>query len=148
MKETIDYSRMPVERWKEAVKAGSNDSNYRRENGYTMTKDDFFVDGVQWADEHPKKGLVDLNEVWHEAEELPVYDHKDNDHNQILVIGVVWMKNGCYPYPCHTFTLYMLMDDGSIYAPISGYRFEWNASPIGKWAYLKDILPSKVIDKQ
>ena len=39
----IDNGRMPVERWKEAVKAGSNDANYRREKGYTMTRDDFFV---------------------------------------------------------------------------------------------------------
>ncbi len=29
----IDNGRMPVERWKEAVKAGANDANYRREKG-------------------------------------------------------------------------------------------------------------------
>ena len=65
----IDNGRMPVERWKEAVKAGSNDANYRREKGYTTTRDDFFVDGVQWADEHPRKGLVDLDAIWHDVSE-------------------------------------------------------------------------------
>lgn len=49
----MDNSKMDVERWKQAVKAGSNDSNYRREHGMTETCDDYFVDGVQWADEHP-----------------------------------------------------------------------------------------------
>ena len=49
----LKNDRMAVERWKKAVEAGSNQSNYRRERGLTMTKDDAFVDGVQWADENP-----------------------------------------------------------------------------------------------
>ena len=69
--EEFDNGRMSAERWKEAVKAASNDANYRRERGFTETRDDFFVDGVQWADEHPKTGMVDLNMVWHDASEEP-----------------------------------------------------------------------------
>ena len=54
MKE-IKNERMSVERWKQACNAGCCQSNYRRERGMTETNDDYFVDGVQWADEHPKK---------------------------------------------------------------------------------------------
>ena len=59
----MDNSKMDVERWKQAVKAGSNDSNYRRKHGMTETCDDYFVDGVQWADEHPRKGLVSVDDA-------------------------------------------------------------------------------------
>lgn len=54
----LDNGDMPVERWKQAVKAASNQRNYRSSNGLTETKDDYFVDGVQWADEHPKEEIV------------------------------------------------------------------------------------------
>ena len=50
----LDNGDMPVERWKQAVKAASNQRNYRSSKGLTETRDDYFVDGVQWADENPK----------------------------------------------------------------------------------------------
>ena len=56
---------MPVERWKEACKAACCDGNYRSHNGMTETRDDYFVDGVQWADEHPKESW------WRPVTELP-----------------------------------------------------------------------------
>lgn len=49
----LDNGKMPVERWREAVQAASNQANYRKSQGLTETCDDYFVDGVQWADEHP-----------------------------------------------------------------------------------------------
>lgn len=51
----LDNGDMPIERWKQAVKAASNQRNYRSSKGLTETRDDYFVDGVQWADEHPKE---------------------------------------------------------------------------------------------
>lgn len=54
----LDNGDMPVERWKQAVKAASNQRNYRSSKGLTETRDDYFVDGVQWADEHPKEEPV------------------------------------------------------------------------------------------
>ena len=56
---------MSVERWKKAVEAGSCQRNYRRERELTQTNDDYFVDGVQWADEHPKQSW------WRPVTELP-----------------------------------------------------------------------------
>lgn len=57
----LDNGNMPVERWKEACEAASCQANYRKSKGLTETCDDYFVDGVQWADEHPKKAKeVDL----------------------------------------------------------------------------------------
>lgn len=50
--------RMSKERFAEACKAACNDINYRSHYGHTETRDDYFVDGVQWADEHPFKELV------------------------------------------------------------------------------------------
>ena len=51
----LDNGIMPVERWKEACEAASCHANYRKSKGLTETCDDYFVDGVQWADEHPIK---------------------------------------------------------------------------------------------
>lgn len=48
----LDNGNMPVERWEQAVKAASNQRSYRSSKGLTETRDDYFVDGVQWADEH------------------------------------------------------------------------------------------------
>lgn len=53
MTKELRNDRMDVERWKAACKAGSCQANYRRERGLTEARDDYFVDGVQWADEHP-----------------------------------------------------------------------------------------------
>ena len=57
----LDNGNMPIERWKEACEAASCHANYRKSKGLTETCDDYFVDGVQWADEHPIKAKeVDL----------------------------------------------------------------------------------------
>ena len=61
----IRNEKMSVERWKKAVEAGCCQRNYRRERELTQTNDDFFVDGVQWADEHPKQSW------WRPVTELP-----------------------------------------------------------------------------
>lgn len=49
-------------RFREAVKAASNFANYRKYHGCTVTHDDFFVDGVIWADKNPKWSEKD--EYW------------------------------------------------------------------------------------
>ena len=59
----MDNSKMDKERWAQAVKAASCAASYRREHGFTETRDDYFVDGVQWADENPRKGLVDIEKA-------------------------------------------------------------------------------------
>ncbi len=78
----LKNDRMAVERWKKAVEAGSNQSNYRRERGMTMTKDDAFVDGVQWADENPAETQ------WRSVDEWP------KDGEPILMK----LDNGKYQY--------------------------------------------------
>lgn len=52
---------MNKERWAQAVKAASCAASYRRENGFTETKDDYFVDGVQWADEWLIKRVSEID---------------------------------------------------------------------------------------
>ena len=58
--------KMEIERWKEACKAACSDRNYRSYYGLTETIDDYFVDGVQWADENPKQ------KPWNEEDEKRV----------------------------------------------------------------------------
>jgi hypothetical protein len=82
MKKELRNDRMAVERWKQACKAGSNQSNYRRERGLTETRDDFFVDGVQWAYEHPAETQ------WRSVDEWP------KDKEPILMK----LDNGKYQY--------------------------------------------------
>ena len=81
-KKELRNDRMAVERWKQACEAGCNQSNYRRERGLTETRDDFFVDGVQWADEHPAETL------WRSTNEYP------KDGEPILLK----LDNGKYQY--------------------------------------------------
>ena len=81
-KKELRNDRMAVERWKQACKAGCIQSNYRRERGLTATNDDFFVDGVQWADEHPAETQ------WRSVEEWP------KDKEPILMK----LDNGKYQY--------------------------------------------------
>ena len=78
----LKNEKMSVERWKQACEAGCCQSNYRRERGMTETRDDYFVDGVQWADEHPKQSW------WRPVTEWP----KDGEH--ILMK----LSNGNYQY--------------------------------------------------
>lgn len=73
----LDNGIMPVERWKEACEAASCQANYRKSKGLTETCDDYFVDGVQWADEHP----INVKEVDLEKEARHYLLH---EHESIL----------------------------------------------------------------
>lgn len=81
----LDNGKMPVDRWKEACKAASNQANYRKKNGLTETSDDYFVDGVQWADEHPIKEPVseDLEEAAEMYAEYDAASAEPEDTNDI-----------------------------------------------------------------
>jgi len=80
-KQELRNDRMAVERWKQACKAGCIQSNYRRERGLTETRDDFFVDGVQWADEHPAETLWRSTDEWPKDKE-PILMKLDNGKYQ------------------------------------------------------------------
>lgn len=103
--------KMPVERWKEACEAACCDRNYRSHYSLTETRDDYFVDGVQWADEHPKEESVS---IWHGIEELPMA----RDCEYILVI----YKDTTAPY-------------------VAGNKTQvsyWDR--VDKWAYVDDLV--------
>lgn len=78
----IENDKMSVERWNQACEAGCRQRNYRRQRGMTETRDDYFVDGVQWADDHPKKSW------WRPVTEPP------KDGEKILMK----LSNGKYQY--------------------------------------------------
>ena len=129
MEKELRNDRMAAGRWKQACKAGCKQSNYRRERGLTETKDDFFVDGVQWADEHPRKGLVDLDAIWHDVSE-------EADLSKPVLLYDV--EGGWMSPP----SKFMLKDmPGFVYAMNRKYGANYT-----KWVYMEDILPSKKED--
>lgn len=89
----IDYGNMPIERWKQAVKAASNQRSYRSSKGLTETKDDYFVDGVLWADEHPKEEPVS-EELEEASLEYFKQALKDGDKTKLdaFKAGAKWQK--------------------------------------------------------
>lgn len=74
--------------------------------------------------------------LWHNVSEKPVFDPANIACNQILVIGEIKSSHGDFAG-----SVCEIMDDGTIYAPISGHNYEWGTCPFSKWAYLKDIIP-------
>lgn len=76
-----------------------------------------FKKGAEWADEHPKEGLVDLSQVWHDANEEPEKDK--------LIIGID--------------------EDSLIYEWVNQYDGDWFSFAewrgLIKWAYKEDLLP-------
>lgn len=63
-----------LSRWHEACKASNNMYNYRKYNELCNCKDDAFVDGVIWRDEHP------LGTVW-----ISVNDRLPSEKVDVLV---------------------------------------------------------------
>lgn len=82
---SFDNVKMPVERWKEACKASCSDRNYRSHNGMTETRDDYFVDGVQWADEHPAftwEDMMHIHKHLKDAMNLHLYELMNGEEGQ------------------------------------------------------------------
>jgi len=121
---------MDNERWKQAVEAGSNNRNYRRERGFTETRDDAFVDGVQWADEHPRKGLVDLDNVWHDA-------RKENPNDRDLLIVNIPDKD----FEINSYHIGSYFGSTGYFSS-GGWVKEWDF--ISEWAYVNDLLPKRL----
>ena len=71
-----------------------------------------FKKGAEWADEHPKEGLVALSQVWHDASEIP------RDDSLIIVQSIY----------------------GDILLKRFANRKSSMVS-IQRWAYIDDLLP-------
>ena len=77
-----------------------------------------FKKSAEWADEHPKEGLVDLSQVWHNAKEEP------EKGKSIISIGSTGV---------------------SAYKWVDEWRCDWldfaEWSELFRWAYVYDLLP-------
>ena len=77
-----------------------------------------FKKGAEWADEHPKEGLVDLSQVWHDSKEEP------EKGKSIISIGATGV---------------------SVYKWVDEWRCDWldfaEWSGLTGWAYADDLLP-------
>ena len=120
----MENQKMTKERWEQAVKAGSNDRNYRRERGFTETRDDYFVDGVQWADENPREGLIDVDTLWHDVSEEPDFKH---------FILLYDEENAYLSAPCR-----WPFKDMPGFVKVMNKK---NGANYTKWVYMKDIIP-------
>ena len=71
-----------------------------------------FKKGAEWADEHPKEGLIDLSQVWHDSSEIPQHDALilfQSTYGDILLIRFKDKKS--------------------------------SMATIQRWAYIDDLLP-------
>lgn len=102
-------------------------SDFRSSDSKAFTEEDY-NQVKQWL----------TRSFWHDVKEKPVFDPANIACNQILVIGKIKSAHGDF-----TGSVCQIMDDGTIYAPVSGHHYEWGSCPFSQWAYLKDILPSK-----
>ena len=83
-----------------------------------------FKKGAEWADEHPKEGLVDLSQVWHDANEEP------KEGTQVVVIDHDgWTGSGLFNPMAMIKGVYMY---GELIV-------DWYS--VVRWAYLKDLSP-------
>ena len=81
---------------------------------------------VQWADEHPRKGLVDLNKLWHDVSE------EADLSNSVLLYDE---KGGYMSPPCK-----FPFKDMPGFVDAMNRKF---GAHYTKWIYMNDILPSK-----
>ena len=77
-----------------------------------------FKKGAEWADEHPKEGLVDLSQVWHEPKEEPKIGE--------CILGEY--QGGIY----QTYLCGYVDCEWSSYAKVFS---------LIRWAYVNDLLP-------
>ena len=137
--------RMTLERFSEAVQAACSDRNYRSHFGQTETRDDYFVDGVQWADEHPTKDPVRL---WHDSSEEP------RDKSRCLVMTSKYYDYGGVENLIYNKRIGEFVSDsyphligskqGDTHADVyKNMRDRYSISDIYKWAYLRDLIYSE-----
>ena len=98
-------------------------------------------EGYQYLEEKPEKDFIEgtdwyRNKVWHDIKETPVFNPANIACNQILVIGKIKSAHGGFAG-----SVCQIMDDGTIYAPVSGHHYVWGTCPFSQWAYLEDLLP-------
>lgn len=95
-----------------------------------------FEAGAKWADEHPKKGLINLSQSWHDANEEP------KALSQVVAIDKKGVSfSGKYlPYDDEGYTprypgIYWNGDEC-----LTGARLlDWQE--VVKWAYIDDLIP-------
>ena len=106
------------------------------ENLFTDNVREVFREGIQCADTMPKPELVDLSQVWHDAQKEPkslkqvvaidkkgrsfsgkYWPREDKEYN-VRYSGIYWNGDGC----------------------LTGARLlDWE--DVVKWAYIEDLLP-------
>ena len=81
-----------------------------------------FIAGAIWADNNPAQGVVNMNDVWHDASEEPA-----GDNWEILCVDI---HNGCWvDSRVNALLLHNMWDE---YADIELVKM---------WAYISDLLP-------
>ena len=77
------------------------------------------------------------NKVWHLVSEKPEYKMESGTvYNQIAVIGAVDGKIAM--------SVCEMVDENTLYAPISEKEYQWGECPFKQWAYVKDLLPGLI----
>lgn len=111
-------------RKEEIFKASADAFN---EYGYELTKTikmfwlSAFIDGAKWADNNPSEGIVNLNDVWHDAGEEPSGEYEIICQDEF---GHVWLTD--------------YQEDTSHYQ--NGWKECTECECIIRWAHISDML--------
>lgn len=85
-----------MDRTKQALQAYYDDAAKRRNGGLTQTFDDYFIDGVLWADSHPKPLWTRAKDEKPKANELMLVQSSDDiflaeaDYRHIHSVFMYW----------------------------------------------------------
>lgn len=100
---------------------------YIDNDNYTCREQEAVYDAILWFH----------GAIWHDIDEVPKYTEGDNTANQIIVFGETRTGRGC--------AVASMVEEGILFAPVSGMEYKWGDCPFKKWAYVKDILTEKML---
>ncbi len=99
---------------------------YINDDNLTLSEQEAIQDAISWF-----RGTI-----WHDANEVPKYTEGDITANQIIVFGESRTGRGC--------AVASMVEEGTLFAPVSGMTYKWGDCPFKKWAYVKDILADEM----
>ena len=77
-----------------------------------------------------------MPKVWHSISDKPEFIENDTTHNTIAVIGRTSVGIGM--------SVGTMIDENEIFVPLTQKSYDWGECPFTKWAYIEDLLPSKL----
>lgn len=81
--------------------------------------------------------------VWHDVTETPRFIDGDTTRNSVAIIGPTPVGVGM--------SIGTMIDENTIYSPLTRKEYAWGECPFTKWAYITDLIQERFLqeyDKQ